>query len=267
MEKGAIELKYSLHGIANNIYMIEESDVCVYIVIGTEGTAVIDTGYGSFNLREAVEKLTDKPFIVLCTHGHIDHVSGAGYFNKIYLNQNDVPIMKQYDENYKRGIKNRMQQRFGLSDEEIEQWCSLKFPDTIPLYPGMSFNLGGYSLEAIDLCGHTHGSIGFLCKEAGFLFSGDGVIERSWLHLSESASLTTYYKTICLLNDKKHEFSYIYTGHKNAHKPVAFLDELTSLLEHVIEEKDGTEIDTGIASGLLAGEPGCQIVYNPRNVR
>jgi glyoxylase-like metal-dependent hydrolase (beta-lactamase superfamily II) len=112
--------------------------------------------------------------------------------------------------------------------------------------------------------------MGFICKEARILFSGDGVIERVWLHLPESASVQRYYSSVRELDRRKQEFDQIYTGHKNAHKTIKFLEELTGLLELVLEEKNGIPIDTGTASGLLSGKTGCQIIapqFKKKNFR
>ena len=50
----------------------------MYLVEGTEKAALIDTGYGVGNLKGYIKTLTEKPLIVLITHGHLDHVAGAG---------------------------------------------------------------------------------------------------------------------------------------------------------------------------------------------
>lgn len=260
------EKQYCLQEIARNIYVLEESDVCIYVLIGTESAAIIDTGYGSFNLYEAVRKLTDKPLITLCTHGHPDHILGAHFFDEIHLNYRDIPVARLYGTGYKLEVKRHMQERFRMCDTQIEQWVQAGLPKTAPLDHGMVFNLGGYSLEAVDLCGHTHGSIGLVCKEARILFSGDGVIERAWLHLPESAGIRRYYETIGKLRRREQEFDQIYTGHKNAHKPVGFLEELAGLLELVLEERKGTPVSTGAGDGLLAGKTGCQIIFRPENI-
>lgn len=42
----------------------------MYLVNGSEHSLLIDTCVGAGNLRDFVEKLTEKPLTVLLTHGH-----------------------------------------------------------------------------------------------------------------------------------------------------------------------------------------------------
>ena len=50
----------------------------IYLLEGKEKAMLIDTGWGAGNLRACVEKLTDKPLIVVNTHFHPDHSAGNG---------------------------------------------------------------------------------------------------------------------------------------------------------------------------------------------
>ena len=53
----------------------------MYLVEGTEKAVLIDTGSGIGSLKACVEQLTDKPVVVLVTHGHVDHAMGAAEFD------------------------------------------------------------------------------------------------------------------------------------------------------------------------------------------
>ena len=61
----------------------------MFLLIGTEKAMLIDCGMGIGDLRGAVEMLTDKPLIVVITHGHIDHTANARQFDEIWIHPKD----------------------------------------------------------------------------------------------------------------------------------------------------------------------------------
>lgn len=69
----------------------------MYLLEGSEKALLIDTGYGAGNLRAFVEKLTDKPIIVVNTHYHPDHAAGNGEFEEVYMSSGyalDAPTVE-----------------------------------------------------------------------------------------------------------------------------------------------------------------------------
>ena len=81
----------------------------MYLVVGEEKAALIDTGMGFPGLRQLVERLTDKPVIVLNTHGHLDHIGGNDEFGCIYLHPDDLVVYAEHgmDQRYGTGIGSR----------------------------------------------------------------------------------------------------------------------------------------------------------------
>ena len=58
--------------IAPDTFAINEYGLdAIYLLVGSERALVIDTGSGAFDLKGLVESLTDKPYDVVLTHGHI----------------------------------------------------------------------------------------------------------------------------------------------------------------------------------------------------
>ena len=73
---------YVAEKIAENTYKIDESGVAnCYLLIGDEKALLIDTGCGAGNLKEAVEKITNKPLYVAVTHRHPDHAVEVLQYN------------------------------------------------------------------------------------------------------------------------------------------------------------------------------------------
>ena len=77
---------YTVQLVAEDVWAIDEfgADI-IYLVKGEKSAAVIDTGSGFGNLKKVIETLTDLPYVVLNTHGHLDHVGGNHEFGKAYL--------------------------------------------------------------------------------------------------------------------------------------------------------------------------------------
>ena len=67
---------YTTEKINDNLTMIRSlSGELLYLAEGAERAVLIDTCVGVGHLKAFVDNLTDKPLIVLLTHGHMDHVS------------------------------------------------------------------------------------------------------------------------------------------------------------------------------------------------
>ena len=65
-----------LEEIAPNVYKINEFDFdLVFLIVGTEKAMLIDCGTGLADLKSFVRTITDKPLLVVATHGHTDHIA------------------------------------------------------------------------------------------------------------------------------------------------------------------------------------------------
>lgn len=95
----------------------------MYLVVGEEKAALIDTGMGFPGLRQLVERLTDKPVIVLNTHGHLDHIGGNDEFGCIYLHPDDLAVYAEHGmESYRSGMIRDMARELGVElSKEIRE--------------------------------------------------------------------------------------------------------------------------------------------------
>ena len=82
-------------------YQVEEQDgyyrigspenVFCYLFVGSKQAALIDTGYGFGNLEQTVRSVTDKPVVIINTHGHCDHTGGNAQFEEVcYIGEKDI---------------------------------------------------------------------------------------------------------------------------------------------------------------------------------
>ena len=182
---------YHVRKIKEDLYAIKECHnpegrhgVLMYLTVGTEKAALIDTGFGVVDtLKDLVSTLTDKPVICLVGHGHPDHAGAAALFNEVFMNEADeelLPVSLSYER--------RMGDVFGRGggDEELRAICEkhIVMCDKLsykPLHDGDRFDLGGKTLQAYAIPGHTRGSIAFLDRDGDYALVSDAFSYRTAL--------------------------------------------------------------------------------------
>lgn len=165
---------------APNTFEIDEFDCgSVFLLVGEERALLLDTGIGIGDLRGLVEQLTDKPYDVAITHGHGDYVGGAGWFDRVWLNEKDwdcfpFPNSIENRREYAEMIRNREHKHYPYDPEtDIRPWP--KTPERLPLADGQVFDLGGRTVTAYECPGHTPGEMVFIDSATRILFAGDAV--------------------------------------------------------------------------------------------
>ena len=112
-------------------------------------------------LKSCVQEITDLPLIVIGTHGHLDHLGGAGEFDQVYLNPLDFTLAC--------GINARSRYDYAKANYEIinpqKKWTfemsdfqRVKTSGYVPLNGREIFDLGGITLRLLPMPGHTQGS-------------------------------------------------------------------------------------------------------------
>ena len=166
---------------APGTYEIDEFDCdSVFLLVGTERALLLDTGIGLGDLRGLVEEITDKPYDVVITHGHMDHVGGAAWFDKVYLNEKDWDAFPydgnvEHRKNYAAMIRNREKKNYNYDPEtDIRPWP--KKAERLPLVDGQQFDLGGGRIVTAYECpGHTPGEMVLIDSATRILFAGDAI--------------------------------------------------------------------------------------------
>lgn len=189
----------------------------MYLVEGSEKAALIDTGSGLGFLRSYVEKLTDKPILVLLTHGHVDHAMGAGEFIDVYMNHADDYIYVQHaDMAFRKDGLFLCPQK--VEEEEIIPAKELS--EIRQMAGGDSFDLGGVHIDIYDLPGHTRGSVVMLIREERVLLLGDACNYLTFLHEPYSTTVREYKANLEALKPQvagKYDTVYLSHGPGNGH--------------------------------------------------
>ena len=161
--------------VRRGIYLLDEGhEATGYLVIGENKACIIDTMNGWNDLCSAVRKLTDKPLVLVNTHGHPDHILGNAYFDK----EVDHALISPRDR--------EMAESFFESIPEVKEMCRKSGHDIPPfadIREGDIIDLGRRTLEVFELAGHTDGELLLLLREDRILFTGDGINHHLWLQL------------------------------------------------------------------------------------
>ena len=194
------------------------SPECVYeeLMIGTEKALLLDTGWGTGQLKKVVREITDKPLIVVNSHGHIDHVNGNMQFDEpIYIHPADVELCKAHSSRQMRQMIASAAEKLTPPEEKFNQeaFLSGRIGKLTPLEEGEVFDLGGKTLEVIALPGHTQGSIGLMYREEKILFVGGAINGAMVLYLPECGNIAQYIAT--LEKTKKLDFTRMVQSHNN----------------------------------------------------
>lgn len=174
----------------------------MYLIEGQEKAVLVDTCLGVGHLKAFVEKLTDKPVMVILTHGHIDHAMGAPEFTEVYMNEKEEQIYNSMrsisDRNdYIRGNLGGVLPAF--EEDDYVQPQDLRYH---PLYDGACFDLGDLHLEVYSLPGHTPGSMVVLIRELRLLILGDACNPATFLFDENSLSVEEYKESLMTAREK-----------------------------------------------------------------
>ncbi len=171
--------------INDDTWRFEDGGVRFFLFCGKEKAALIDTGMNTKDARKTAESLTDRPLILINTHGDPDHISGNGAFDEFYMSPSE-------EDNYRdRGGKGTL----------------------IPVKEGDVIDLGDRLLKIIDIPGHTPGSIAILDEKYRVIVGGDSVQDGNIFMFGPYRNIDLYIESMKHLADFEGRYDEIYAMH------------------------------------------------------
>ena len=225
-----------------DIYLMDEAhEATGYIVVGSERVCVIDTMNGFNDLHKVVRDITDKPIVVVNTHGHPDHIFGNPYFEEAYLNPKDNALAAIFTENPE--FVRILEEKGG------------KMPPFKPIVEGDVINLGGKTLEVYELPGHTPGQIVLLLKEDRVLFTGDAINHHLWMMLDGCCKLSEYVKNLDRIMFLEEKADYILHGHARALDDISLLRCMRNGIQEMVDGKTAGDMPYNWFEGVATQHP------------
>lgn len=266
-------VKFQSEKVTNHITrIISPFQVCMYLVEGDRSAVLLDTGFGVGSLKSYVDTLTDRPYEVIISHGHLDHAGGAGEFTRAYLNERDWELEKAHCIKERRlfevyhgpeGVPE------GVTEEDV---IPSRTQPYLPVDEGMNFDLGGVTVIPIATPGHTSGSLMFLIPEDRVCITGDALGEHTLLHFPEGVSISEYKKSLIHLCEFEDQFDIVLRNHGGFISEKSIVRDCIELCGEILARKDAAvPITFHETQGLMGREevhPGKagNIVYNPKNL-
>jgi glyoxylase-like metal-dependent hydrolase (beta-lactamase superfamily II) len=216
-------------------------EVISYLIVGDESAVLLDTGMGIGNIRAEVERLTDRPIVVVNSHSHYDHVGDNHRFSEVWAFDDDLEVARI---------------ECGLGPPEAAQFLApgsycdpppdfdpasyeiRPSPVTRRLHDLETIELGNRTLTIYHTPGHSPGSICLHDTLSGILFTGDTLYPGTlYAHFGES-DLGAYRLSLARLDGILDDVSHLCPAHNEASVGKAL----------VVSVRDGfEEIAAGVA--------------------
>ncbi len=213
------------------------NDACMYFIEGEDKNLLVDTGYGFGDLKSFVDGLSDKPYDVVLSHGHIDHANGSGQWEKVYMSHKDIDLYHKRSsiEERKKFLKKYVSDIYDYDDS---YFMPIHDDNFIDINDGDEFDLGGITVLAISAPGHTQGMTVFLVKEDRTILFGDACGVYTLFVYPEATSLEEFQVSLAKLKSFENDYDRILRQHGTCESPKALLDEDIEIVKSIIEGTD-----------------------------
>jgi len=235
---------FEVYEVESGIWAIYEpfqwQEVISYLIVGSETSVLLDTGNGIGNIKAIVGQLTDKPVQVINSHSHFDHIGGNYQFDEI-LSVSTAFTLSRTDglrsdelsmEVSQEAICTALPKGVTQQNHQTRPWSISR-----TIGDGDVLDIGGRTLEVLQVPGHTDDSIVLLDRDAGFLWSGDSFYAGPiWLFFPET-DLVAYQKSVAKLASLAPDLKAVFPAHNTPEADPALLVQLRDYVDLVLAGK------------------------------
>jgi glyoxylase-like metal-dependent hydrolase (beta-lactamase superfamily II) len=229
------EVREFAHGVIGIREPGHFEDVKSFLVAGDDLALLIDTGMGFADIRAVVERYTDKPVLLVNSHGHLDHIGDNWRFERRWAHPGDL-------ERIREGVPNERLQHF-LAPEAFSQnppagldAKTFEIPGTDverTVEDGDEIDLGGRVFRILHTPGHSAGSISIFEEETGILFVGDVIYEGPLFAQHPGGSTSDYRKTLDRLTAMIPDVSVVYPSHNRYPLEPSFIRDVADSFDEI----------------------------------
>ncbi len=203
---------FRVHEIGQSVWeIVDIADCHCYLVRGSRRAVLVDSCLGVGNLRTCVQEVAGSlPVTVLLTHRHYDHVAGSYLFDDVHMPEGEG-VHPEIAEGQNALRLKILEGEDRIDSETVCAMSDGKRPWFQTVREGDVFDLGGITIEAVSLPGHTDHSMGYLVRERRLLLSGDAVTPIMCLFFPESLPIAEWKETLAKMEEL--DFDIFRTGH------------------------------------------------------
>lgn len=242
---------FTVTKINDHIYQFNDKmSVLSTLVIGENKALLFDTTYGLGDLKQAVLEITNKPLIVVNSHGHMDHACGNYQFDEVLIDKEDEELLIYHTslEYRQKNLRNAIARGVLPKNFDEEKYLNQRTGNYKFLEEHQVFDLGNLHLEVVKIPGHTTGSIALYVKELRIMLVSDGACPYVWMFLKESAPLKDYLNSINKLLE--YNFESFLLGHGAGLMNRSFMYRLKAITEEVLSGKVDDKFEPYLAPGF-----------------
>lgn len=215
------------------------------LIVGEERAILLDTGMGVADIREVVDRLTDRPILVVNSHAHWDHIGDNHRFDEIWIHEEESGSLEA-------GVDNDVLRRWFGPEHLTGPLPDGVSPDTISIPPsaltglvrdGQVIDIGGRQLEVLHCPGHSPGGIALVDHANGALFSTD-VAYAGALYVYGAADLPVYQRSLHRLAALAPGLKAVYPSHGESPISPRMLPRMAEAFDRIIAGLEPSWTDT-----------------------